>query len=234
MVIFHSCHSFLYVHQRVNHVFICGWIWFWIKAPEQGPFGEGLFGPEPRARRDATAVRMAQWRRPVRPTVGVLVSGRYLAEIYHMWINCVISMSCLSVLRFIKLIWRIMFGNHGRDWSRCYTSFWWFSGWKFLKIMTTGSSCFHLTKILGPLGSPWVYPLGYWPRSCYFTPETQTARGPKLPLETVHPGIPATIATGRSGRLVQNNCRDIPMGILRTFPSFSSILLLFYSWINHL
>ena len=32
---------------------------------------------------------------------------------------------------------------------------------QFLKIMTPGSSCFHLTKILGPLGSPWVYPLGY-------------------------------------------------------------------------
>ena len=178
MVTFHSCHSFLYVHQRVNHVFICGWIWFWIKAPEQGPFGEGLFGPEPRARRDATAVRMAQWRRPVRPTVGVLVSGRYLAEIYHMWINCVISMSCLSVLRFIKLIWRIMFGNHGRDWSRCYTSFGWFSGWRpsystcGTKDLQNGPGRWYFRTIfkdhdarviLFPLdqnlGSPWV-PMG--------------------------------------------------------------------------
>ena len=207
MVIFQS---FFYVHQRVNHVFICGWIWFCIKAPEQGPFGEGLFGPEPCARRDATAVRMAQWRRLVRPTF-VLVSGRYFSEIYplvnqhsyrtspffmgkstismvifnsyfditrgyHMWINCVNVMS----LRFE--VHKVDLKDHVREpWSRLVEMlhfvrmiFWlkiiiqlWkkrSSEWpgqimffeQFLKIMTPGSSCFHLTKILGPLGFSWV------------------------------------------------------------------------------
>jgi hypothetical protein len=191
-----------------------------------------------------------------------------LAEIYHMWINWY-KLCHINVMSLRFEVHKVDLKDNVREpWSRLVEmlhfvlmTFWLKTTiqylWnkrsserpgqmiffeQFLKIMTPGSSCFHLTKILGPLGSPWVYPFGYWPRSCYFTPETQTARGPKLPLETVHPGIPATIATGRSGRLVQNNCQLWHsygnLGLFHLFPLFFCYSIHFYSssfcWVDEI
>ena len=162
---------------------------------------------------------MAQWRRPVRPTFGVLV-GRYLAQIYHMW-----SKWChINVMSVRVEVRKVDLRDHVREimveilhivlMIFCLTT--------IVRYITSGTKdlqnglgrCFfsnnflrswnqsHLVSTWPKSAVPWVihfdsYQCGYWPRSCYFTPETQTAGGPKLAS-----GSPAIGRTRRLGDLI--------------------------------